>query len=158
MNNLVTSEQIDKIIAEGTIEVEKKGEKTTTVLFTTKEGFEFFETAACVSPENYNMKIGKEICLKRIKDKLWAFEGYCLQKELYNTRPTTAKERVEIERQELIDRLEKLSVFLDKCDDMIEKGENPPISSLQRGLLRSQLETMEIYKNTLTLRLRNWEE
>lgn len=84
MSNTVTQQQIDEIIENGEIEVMKLGEKTTLVKFTSKEGFEIVATSACVSAENYNEAIGKELCLKRIKDKLWAFEGYCLQKELYN--------------------------------------------------------------------------
>lgn len=83
MKNTVTQQQIDEIIANGKIEVMKLGEKTTLVKLTTKEGFEIIGTSACVSAENYNEAIGKELCLKRIKDKLWAYEGYCLQKELY---------------------------------------------------------------------------
>lgn len=81
--NSVTSKQIENIINEGTIEVSKIGTKTTMVHFTSKEGFEIIETSACVSPDNYDENIGKDVCLNKIRDKLWAFEGYCLQKELY---------------------------------------------------------------------------
>lgn len=81
--NTVTQQQIDKIIDNGKLETIKLGEKTTLVKFTTKEGFEIVETSACVDKANFNMSIGKEICLEHIKNKLWAYEGYCLQKELY---------------------------------------------------------------------------
>lgn len=80
--NTVTAEQIDKIISEGKTQVFTIGEKTTLVVFTTKDGFEIAESSACVDKANYDEKIGAEICLERIKNKLWAFEGYCLQKEL----------------------------------------------------------------------------
>lgn len=83
MNNTVTQQQIDEIIANGKVEVMTLGEKTTIVKFTSKEGFEIIEASSCVSKENYNEEIGKELCVGRIKNKLWAFEGYCLQKELY---------------------------------------------------------------------------
>lgn len=86
MKNSVTQDQIDKIISEGIIKVKKEGNKTTAVLFTSKEGFEIFETSSCVDASNYNEEIGKKICLEKIKDKLWAYEGYCLQKELYNKK------------------------------------------------------------------------
>ena len=81
--NTVTSQEIENIMNKGTIEVSKIGAKTTMVHFTSKEGFEIIETSACVSPDNYDENIGKDICLNKIRDKLWAFEGYCLQKELY---------------------------------------------------------------------------
>lgn len=84
MKNTVTQQQIDEIIANGKVEIMKLGEKTTLVKFTSKEGFEIIETSSCVSPKNYSEEIGKDICLERIKNKLWAFEGYCLQKELYS--------------------------------------------------------------------------
>jgi hypothetical protein len=32
--------------------------------------------------KNYDEVIGTEICKKRIENKLWELEGYCLQKEL----------------------------------------------------------------------------
>ena len=51
------------------------------VVLTTKDGFEITESSACVDKASYDEKIGAEICLERIKNKLWTFEGYCLQKQ-----------------------------------------------------------------------------
>lgn len=89
--NTVTQQQIDEIIANGKVEVMTLGEKTTLVKFTSKEGFEIVATSACVSPENYNEEKGKEICLEKVKNKLWELEGYCLQKELYELSEKTRK-------------------------------------------------------------------
>jgi len=70
------SELIDKIISESQIEVAKMGKKTVVVALTLKNGFEIIESASCVDPNNYDENIGKELCLKRIKEKLWELEAY----------------------------------------------------------------------------------
>lgn len=82
--NTITQEDIDVIIAESTIKAYKFGDKTSVVHLTTKEGFEFVESSACVDPANYDEVIGYNICMNRITNKLWELEGYCLQKEVYN--------------------------------------------------------------------------
>ena len=82
MKNKITQQDIDEIIKNGTLTVETIGENTTMVRFVTKDGYEIIETSACVDKANYNEAIGAEICRKRIEDKLWAYEGYLLQKEL----------------------------------------------------------------------------
>ena len=48
-----------------------------------KNGFTVRESTTCVDPSNYNEEIGKEICLKRIEDKIWLLLGYALQEKLY---------------------------------------------------------------------------
>lgn len=158
MNNTVTQQQIDEIIANGKVEVMTLGEKTTLVKFTSKEGFEIIETSSCVSPENYNEEIGKDICIERIKNKLWAFEGYCLQKELYNASCLTAKERAEIELKQLSYRTGKLTAFIIKCNKLLENGEPIPVSGEQFALLGLQLGAMSGYKSLLKTRLEKWED
>ena len=44
-----------------------------------RNGFEIVESSACVSPENYDEALGREICLKKIKDKVWGLLGFLLQ-------------------------------------------------------------------------------
>ena len=43
-------------------------------------GFEIVEASSCVSPENYSEEMGKEICLERIKGKVWMLLGFLLQR------------------------------------------------------------------------------
>lgn len=84
MSNIrVTKEQIDKLIADSKIEVTKFGTKSTVVMLTLPNGFFMTESSSCVDPENYDHELGRRLCLKHIKDKLWAFEGYRLQCERY---------------------------------------------------------------------------
>lgn len=40
---------------------------------------EMVEASSCVSPENYDEKLGREICMKKIKDRVWHLLGFLLQ-------------------------------------------------------------------------------
>ena len=42
-------------------------------------GFEIVESSACVDPLNYNERMGTEICMEKIKDKIWYLLGFLLQ-------------------------------------------------------------------------------
>ncbi len=55
------------------------GDKTTVVRAMLKNGFEIVESSACVSAENYDEKLGKEICMEKIKGKVWMLLGFLLQ-------------------------------------------------------------------------------
>ena len=55
------------------------GDKVTVVRATLRNGFELVESSACVSPENYDEKMGAEICMEKIKDKVWFLLGFLLQ-------------------------------------------------------------------------------
>lgn len=62
------------------------GDKTCVVMFTLKNGFVIVESSSCVSPENYDADIGKEICRERALNKIWELEGYKLQSKLYQEK------------------------------------------------------------------------
>jgi len=55
------------------------GEKTTVVRAVLANGFEIIEASACVDPANYDERLGTEICLRKIKDKIWSLLGFLLQ-------------------------------------------------------------------------------
>ncbi|WP_186430873.1 Gp49 family protein [Clostridium sp. BSD9I1] len=55
------------------------GEKTTLVRAVLVNGFEVIESSACVDKANYNENIGAEVCMKKIKDKIWFLLGFLLQ-------------------------------------------------------------------------------
>lgn len=42
-------------------------------------GFELVESSSCVSEENYDKELGAEICMKKIRDKVWFLLGFLLQ-------------------------------------------------------------------------------
>ena len=60
-------------------EVSTLGDKVTVVRATLRNGFELVESSACVSPENYDEKLGAKICMEKIKDKVWFLLGFLLQ-------------------------------------------------------------------------------
>ncbi|AJK28091.1 hypothetical protein AVV20_gp24 [Bacillus phage Palmer] len=80
--NTVTAEYINSIIDNSFIEVDTKFDKVTVVTLKTPSGFVLVEAAGAVDPANYDVEIGKKICLERITNKLWELEGYVLQKQL----------------------------------------------------------------------------
>ncbi len=55
------------------------GYKTVMVRCVLRNGFEIIETSACVDARNYDQKLGEEICMKKIKDKIWYLLGFLLQ-------------------------------------------------------------------------------
>ena len=81
--NTVTEAQINKMIDEASITCMTLDLKTTIVKVTLKNGWVMVESSSCVDPDNYDEKIGKEICISRIKEELWKLEGYRLQCKLY---------------------------------------------------------------------------
>jgi hypothetical protein len=73
----ISQEMVDGFIQ--SVNVDTLGTKTTVVMATLVNGFQITETSACVDPENYSEQIGAEICLGKIKDKIWGYLGFLLQ-------------------------------------------------------------------------------
>lgn len=63
---------------------ETLGEKTTVVRAVLRNGFEIVESSSCVSPENYDEAMGREICLEKIRDKVWELLGFLLQTAVHD--------------------------------------------------------------------------
>ena len=78
-NNTVTEEQINKIIENADVKVKSVFGKCTIVTVQLKNGFIITESSACVDPINYDEVVGINICMDKIKNKLWELEGYRLQ-------------------------------------------------------------------------------
>lgn len=77
--NSLTQTDIDRMIDAGEVFVDTIGEKTTLVRVVLPTGFELVETSACVDPANYSEEYGAQICLEKIKDRLWFLMGFVLQ-------------------------------------------------------------------------------
>lgn len=75
-DNRVLPEQIDAIMNAAEVTVEDRFESMTVVHVKLPCGFILTETSACIDPANYDRKISEEICLGRIRDKVWELEGY----------------------------------------------------------------------------------
>ena len=63
--------------------VEEFGKPCTYVTVRMKNGFTLRESTTCVDPSNYSEEIGKEICLKRIENKVWFLLGYKKKKKAF---------------------------------------------------------------------------
>jgi hypothetical protein len=83
--NSVTQEQISALIAKSEIKVETVYDKVTVVNCKLPNGFVITEASGAVDPANYDEKIGTEICMDRIINKLWELEGYALAKKIYES-------------------------------------------------------------------------
>ena len=81
--NIVTKEKIKSILDETIFETKKVYDKCTLVSDKLPNGFIITESSACVDPSNYDEEIRKQICIKKIEDKIWELEGYKLQSQLY---------------------------------------------------------------------------
>lgn len=73
----IGQEMVDDFIA--SYEVFTLGENTTVVRCVLRNGFVIVESSSCVDPANYSEKMGAEICLGKIKDKIWELLGFLLQ-------------------------------------------------------------------------------
>lgn len=73
----ISQEMVDGFISQTFTET--VGDKCTIVRAVLRNGFEIVESSACVSAENYDEKLGEEICLEKIKDKVWFLLGFLLQ-------------------------------------------------------------------------------
>lgn len=55
------------------------GDRTTVVRCVLRNGFEIVESSSCVDPKNYSEEMGRDICIGKIKDKIWELLGFLLQ-------------------------------------------------------------------------------
>ena len=82
--NRVTTEQINEIMESALITANTLHGKVTIVTAKLYNGFVIVEASGAVDIENYSEEIGTEICLERIRNKVWELEGYHLACKLAN--------------------------------------------------------------------------
>ncbi len=78
----VTPGDIDKVIADETFTILPSG-KCMVCEITLKNGFTVRGESACVSKENFDIEIGKQISKENAMGKVWALEGYLLQEKVF---------------------------------------------------------------------------
>lgn len=83
MEKKVTQEKINRLLETAECESMTLFEKCFVLSVRLENGFVITESSACVDPKNYDVEIGRELCLKKIEAKLWELEGYALQKRLF---------------------------------------------------------------------------
>lgn len=63
----------------GSYETTTLGDSTTVVRCSLRNGFTIVESSSCVDPKNYSEKMGRDICISKIRDKIWELLGFLLQ-------------------------------------------------------------------------------
>lgn len=92
MKNTITRAQIDALLSGSEIDVTTKFDKVTVVTVKLPNGFVLVEASGAVDKANYSEEMGKKVCLDRIAQKLWSFEGYRLSSILVGCLPPIASE------------------------------------------------------------------
>jgi hypothetical protein len=77
-DNKVTPQMVDLFTGKE-YEATQLDAKTTLLKCDTATGFVQYETSSCVDPANFDMEIGSEICLERIKNTIWKCLGFVVQ-------------------------------------------------------------------------------
>jgi hypothetical protein len=78
----LSPKDIDSVIVSETFTVLPSG-KSMVCELTLENGFTVRGDSACVSKENFNFDIGKEISRENARNKVWELEGYRLQESLH---------------------------------------------------------------------------
>lgn len=73
----ISQQMVDNFIASH--DTMTLGGKCTVVRAVLRNGFAIVESSECVSAENYDEKMGEEICMEHIKNKVWMLLGFLLQ-------------------------------------------------------------------------------
>ena len=73
------------------VQVTTIDKKTTFVYVTLLNGFTLTETSSCVDPANYDEKIGTDICMKKVINKVWFLLGFLLQSAQNGFMPEKVK-------------------------------------------------------------------
>lgn len=130
-DNKVSQDDVDAIISGchvSTITPEGSRSKTTIVICTLANGFTITESSACVDPANYSEEIGSEICMKKIKDKIWFLLGFLLQSAVYGFN----------------ERSPELTEMAEACEKDIEKMRVPSPVVPERELRHVALAVMNM--------------
>jgi len=79
--NTITQADVDNFIGSATANTLKVFgvEKSTILTVVLKNGFVMHETSSCVDPNNYNEQVGADVCMEKIKDRIWFLLGFLLQ-------------------------------------------------------------------------------
>lgn len=147
----VTKDRIDSLMQKVSyVVVQQPGDTTSTFVHAFLGGSFFLATgfSACVNKENFDADIGERLAKsqaeKNAQAKLWELEGYRLFDLM--PQPSTPRDRVVNEHDELSVKFEKLSSFL--CKD------KPDFIDAQNwDLLKEQHNYMDAYKDVLERRL-----
>jgi hypothetical protein len=81
-NYQITQSEIDEMIEKAQVEIVELFGKCTLVAVQLANGFILTESATSTDTKNYNKDLNTQICLERIKKRIWELEGYKYQSVL----------------------------------------------------------------------------
>lgn len=137
----VTKEQVQANMQDVMVRTVMEFDKPCTyVTVRMKNGFTLRESTTCVDPANYDENIGKEICLKKIEDKIWYLLGYALQEKLYREQNSEDEVKVDMFSCKAGDGI-GLHVYVDGSDfyfcttkqGRLIHGTNQVVNTLKKG-------------------------
>lgn len=82
----VSTQRVEEVMNHSKVVVYKAFDKCTIVVCQLPSGFVIVESSSCVDPKNYDEQMGVEICMNRIKDRVFEMEAYKLQEDLYEAK------------------------------------------------------------------------
>lgn len=83
--NKLTTEYLNSLV--DNVEYVHQGLLTICTI-TLKNGFQLVGTSACVSKDNYDVQIGRNIAYENAFAKLWELEGYALKQRIHESQST----------------------------------------------------------------------
>lgn len=147
----LTPDDIDSLITATWFRV-VEGTTTMFCCLKLKNGFTVTGESACVSPENFNEEIGREVAYTNAREKIWQLEGYLLKQRLYEqSLLATPMQRMLAEQDVLAGNLGRLGEFLNKPQPDF-------ISDSHWELMKQQHEHMYQYHDTLVRRIADLQE
>lgn len=84
-NNTIANKNVEDFIS--SYETYTLGKKTTVVKAILANGFVLVESSSCIDVANYDLLIGQEICLERIRNRVWELLGFLLQTAQNGLKP-----------------------------------------------------------------------
>lgn len=79
----VSIKRVEEVMNHSKVVVYKAFDKCTVVVCQLPSGFVIVESSACVDPKNYDEQMGIEICMNRIKDRIFEMEAYKIQEDMH---------------------------------------------------------------------------
>lgn len=83
LNNKVTKEDLDDLVAKSSVEYAVFGDKLTVAVITLPNNFKVTGEASCVDANNFDKTLGEKYALENAVEKLWELEGYLLAWRLH---------------------------------------------------------------------------
>lgn len=86
----IPNSRIEEIMNGSKITVSTVG-KTTICHCKLPNGFEMVESSSCLNPDDYNEEIGKEICIKKLTERVYELEAYRISENHYQNKMVAYK-------------------------------------------------------------------